>query len=302
MTPANWRVKISYERQNLRRGDRRRGAFTLLEMLIVIAIISLLMAITMPVLINVRRNSRKMLSSSNQCQIVRALNLYASDNENRYPESVATIGSPTEWCWQAPFVLTGINSHAPKTYYAMSEYLRGYIDDASIMFCPSAPKKYKYLQQSWDAGENWHNPDTWLPWVKGTYCFWWDYTGLLENDLFEGPRNLFGNIGTSKMMVSCYFGYDNWRSEGSFGSCEKFDYAQLVPEKPSSSAYWSRDRNASFDLEDIKIKFRAGFTDGHVETFNASDTVELRVIVDRHTLEPHTYGPGSFFIPTQALH
>ncbi len=270
-------------------------------MLIVIAIISLLMAITMPVLINVRRNSRKMLSSNNQRQIVNALNLYASDNETRNPESVATIGSRTNWNWQAPFVITGIETHAPKTHYAMGDYLREYAD-ALIMVCPSAPQKFKHLQQAWDAGENWHNPDTWLPWVKGIYCFWWDYTGLLENGLFEGPRNLFGNIGTSKMMVSCYFGYDNWRSPGAFGSCEEFDAAQLVPERPSSSAYWSRERNASFDLEDIKIKFRAGFSDGHVETFNASDTVELRVIRDRHNLEPYTYGPGTFFIPRQALH
>ena len=86
-----------------------------------------------------------MLGMRNQRQIINALESFALENDDGYPESVATIGHGKNWNWQAPFVMTGIQSHAPHTYYAMSEYLREYVDDASIMFCPSAPKKYKYL-------------------------------------------------------------------------------------------------------------------------------------------------------------
>jgi hypothetical protein len=264
-----------------------------------VGIVSLLTAISLPILINVRRRALTMHGMKNQRQIVDGVNFYAMDNENRYPPSVATIGSTANWNWQAPFVLTGIDTHAANPHRAMSEYLRGYITDARTMFCPNAPKRYKYLQQAWDAGDAWNNPDTLFPrdWIKGSYCFYWNYTGLLQNRLFKGPRCLFGERGQSKLLVSCYFGYNNWRSPNAFGSCEGFKGADITPERPESSAYWSRDAADGFDLHTIEVELHAGYTDGHVEKFTPADVTTMKVILNRFTYEPYEYGPGYFYLP-----
>jgi prepilin-type N-terminal cleavage/methylation domain-containing protein len=279
--------------------------FTLIELLVVLAIISVLMGIFVPALEKARRRARTMLGASNQNQIVRALNLYAIDNDNRYPPSVATIGL-TAWTWKEPFVLTALESDAPGPHRAVSEYIGEYIQDASIMSCPSAPKEYKYLQRAWDAGDQWKHPDDWHleDWLFGTYNFYWNYTGLLEDGLFKGPRNLLGGRGQSELLVSCYFGYDHWRSQGSYGSCEKFRGAGVTLEDKTSSAYWSRAKTDSFNLDTVEIKLQAGYADGHVESFTASDVVTMKVINFRTTNPPtpHTYGPGDFYLPIDALY
>jgi prepilin-type N-terminal cleavage/methylation domain-containing protein len=282
---------------------KKPKGFTLVELLVVLAIISVLMAILLPVLAKARHQARTIRGMSNQRQIINAVNFYAMDHRNRYPPSVATIGSDWNWNWQAPFVLTSIDTHAAKPHRAVSEYLRSYIADASIMFCPNAPQKYKYLQQAWDAGDDWNNPDTWPPkdWVKGTFCFYWNYTGLLEGRLFRGPRNLLGGRGQSELLVSCYFGYDHWRSPDAYGSCEKFKRADVTPERCTSSAYWSRLKSDSFNFNTIDIKLHSGYTDGHVESFTASEVVTMKVIKDRFTNEPYDYGPGDFYLPINGL-
>lgn len=287
--------------------QKGRGAFTLIELLVVVAITSVLMAVFVPALAKARRRARSMLGASNQKEIVRALNLYAIDNDNRYPESVATIGSATNWNWQGPFVLTNIGSRAPHLHRAMSEYLGEYIEDADIMVCPNAPKKYKHLQRAWDAGDHWDNPDSplpgpWADWVKGSYCFYWNYTGLLEDRLFEGPRKLLGGRRQSALLVSCYFGYDHWRSPGAFGSCEKFAAARIIPEETASSAYWSQLKTDTFHLYTINVNLRAGYADGHVDNFAGSEVVTMKVIKERFANEPYDYGPGDFYLPISALH
>ena len=258
----------------------------------------------MPVLIKVRRQGRKVLGMRNQRQIISALGSFALDNDEGYPESVATIGHDENWNWQAPTVLTSIESRAPHIHRAMSEYLGSYITKASTTFCPNAPRKYKYLQQAWDAGDDWNNPDTWLPsdWVKGTYCFYWNYTGLIGGQLFQGPQDSLGGQWQSKLLISCYFGYDLYRSPGAYGSCERFRKASVVSEETASSAYWSRLKSDGTNLDTICIKPLAGYTDGHVQSYDPSEAITMKVIKDRFTNEPYNYGPGDFYLPRNGLH
>ena len=150
------------------------------------------------------------------------------------------------------------------------------------MSCPDAPREHKYLQQAWDAGEDWGNPDS--PTIEGplagTYCFYWNYVGFLggRRGLFIGPRGASGGYGHSKLLVSCYFGYDHWRSRNMLSSCEKFRKASLTEETWYSSAYWSGlNSNASLDM--LKMKLHAGYTDGHVENYCSSEVVPMEVIM-----------------------
>ncbi|UCG55886.1 MAG: hypothetical protein JSU70_13560 [Phycisphaerales bacterium] len=114
------------------------------------------------------------------------------------------------------------------------------------MSCPSVPRKYKYLQQAWDAGDDWDNPETTFPSdpVLGSYCFYWNYMGFLGYDEppFRGPQNSLGGRVRSTLIVSDYFGYDHHQSPGAYGSCEKLKGGSFTPGTEVSSAYWSRHR------------------------------------------------------------
>lgn len=284
---------------------RNRG-FTLIELLVVISVISVMAGILLPVLSKARHQARKLLGANNQHQVVRAVSFFAADNDQKYPESVATIGAEW-WNWQEPMMLTGYRARSPRMHRSMSAYLRGYIEDADTMYCPNAPRRYKYLQEVWNAGDDWDNPQT-TPVkdpVSGTYCFYWNYTGYLEERdyLFKGARNSAGGNWQSKLLVSDYFGYDHQRNPNSYGSCERFPGASITEGTLLSSAYWSDKGSVVQSAPDIKLQ--AGYSDGHVENFSASDTVAMRVIKVPETSEPYPggdgVGPGVFYLPRQAL-
>src|SRR5438093_9568279 len=65
-------------------GLRRRG-FTLVELLVVIAMIVILAALLSPVFVQVRARARQATCTSNLEQIARAGMLYLQDNDERFP-------------------------------------------------------------------------------------------------------------------------------------------------------------------------------------------------------------------------
>lgn len=290
----------------MKEGRVEDRGFTLIELLVVISIISLLMGILVPVLSKVRRQVRAMKGMSNQKEIASVLNIFASDNDDRYPASVAVVGDRTSWNWSDPTRLAGAKDHTPAAHRAMSEYLRSYVPDAGTFYCPSAPYRHKYLQQAWDAGDQWDNPDTPVSGdlMGGTYCFYWNYRGYLpERDaVFTGPWGpASGGRRFSKLLVTDYFGYDHWRMEMAYGSCEPFRGAGVTPETSLLSAYWSRTNPAQSTPE---FRLRAAYTDGHVETYSPTDVVPMKVSVTPDGTQPYPDGMGfgTFFLPTGALH
>jgi prepilin-type N-terminal cleavage/methylation domain-containing protein len=283
-----------------------KSGFTLIELLTVMFIITILIGISLPVISKVRQHARSVTGMNNHHQVAGGVSCYAVDNDEKYPESVATIGSGSNWNWQEPTVITSIESRAPHLHRAMSEYLKNYIGNASTMFCPSSPRQYSYLQQAWDAGDEWNHPNTLYrrDWLKGSYCFYWNYTGLLEgqDELFVGPKSTYDSRREcSRLLMSCYLGYDCFRSLGAFGSCERFERASVTPEHIISSAYWSRLKTGSFDLDNINLGLHATYVDGHTETYKPCDTVPMLIIKSCYTNSSYEFGPGTYYIPRSAL-
>jgi hypothetical protein len=165
--------------------------------------------------------------------------------------------------------------------------------------------EYKYLQESWEAGDDWDNADTSFPSdpVTGTYCFFWNYTGFLVDKPypFKGPGSSADGRGRSTLLVSDYFGYDHWRSPASYGSCEKFNGASVVEETWLLSAYWTIDGNRGRD--GIDIKPRAGYTDGHVAIYAADEAITMKVSITADGTAPYPdgMGAGDFYLPADCL-
>lgn len=112
---------------------RSASAFTLVELLVVISIIVLLAALTLPVLDRAQRSARTTQCVSNVSQIVKAIYYYAQDNGNllpntyRYVTPSGALSTQPTWVQSAPRVQAG----APQ-----AGQLWAYYRSEKLMLCP----------------------------------------------------------------------------------------------------------------------------------------------------------------------
>ena len=96
-----------------------RHGFTLVEILIVLAIVMIIGAILLPVFSSARETARRASCSSNLKQIGVAISLYAADNSRFYPH---TDNQTTGW----------------KAECAWAERILRYVKSPSVFECPTA--------------------------------------------------------------------------------------------------------------------------------------------------------------------
>jgi prepilin-type processing-associated H-X9-DG protein/prepilin-type N-terminal cleavage/methylation domain-containing protein len=110
----------------------RRRDFTLLEILVVLAIIALLAALILPTLSRVRESGRAISCTSNLKQIGLALMQYAEDYNGYHPVAGATIA------WDAI---------DPATHnHGWMQQIQAYLKDQQVLHCPSdGASKYSYF-------------------------------------------------------------------------------------------------------------------------------------------------------------
>jgi prepilin-type N-terminal cleavage/methylation domain-containing protein/prepilin-type processing-associated H-X9-DG protein len=111
------------DRRDASRGARPRAGFTLVELLVVMAVIAVLAALLFPVLAQARERARQTACLSNLRQIARAQLLYMQDWDERFPH----------WFFPAP------PRPAPFGEFAYwTEYFQPYLRSPAVFHCPSA--------------------------------------------------------------------------------------------------------------------------------------------------------------------
>jgi len=108
---------------------RLRGAFTLIELLTVIAIIGILAALIFPTVGKVRETAQRTVDANNLREIVKAAQIYAADNNDRLPDPQALQAqNPAPLTGgQGPFLWAGILAQ------------RGILTDPTFYFAKNDP-------------------------------------------------------------------------------------------------------------------------------------------------------------------
>src|SRR5258706_5928288 len=82
---------------------RRRGAFTLVELLVVIGIIALLISILLPALAKARKSATKIKCANNLRSVGQLFYTYAASNRGYLPCGTKTkTPAPSNWLWDVP--------------------------------------------------------------------------------------------------------------------------------------------------------------------------------------------------------
>ncbi|MBL4810125.1 MAG: DUF1559 domain-containing protein [Phycisphaerales bacterium] len=146
-------------------GQTRPSGFTLIDVLVSIAVIAILIGIMLPSISKVRESARKVICSSDMRQIGLGMNLYAEDNKSILPSSVFLDDDGGRFA-QPLFpqlmdtIRTNEDQYADRQWGQWDGlgllFYKGYISAPGVYYCPSHTGSHtldKYEDQ-WNLNES----------------------------------------------------------------------------------------------------------------------------------------------------
>ena len=116
----------------------RRGGFTLVELLVVVAIIALLVSILLPTLGRAKEQARIVSCMSNLRSLGLSFAFYSNENNDWYPAGAGYGGSQYSYTWDS--------------------ILRPYYDNIGLIHCPSDKLVREYLTWMEEKDDDWCHP------------------------------------------------------------------------------------------------------------------------------------------------
>ena len=117
----------------LRAGQRpRRAGFTLVELLVVVAIVGVLVALLLPAIHSARESARRMTCQSNLKQVGIAMELYLDTHRDEFPEMA---------------LVPSITPEKPTMFQVLGPFIE---QNQSVLACPSDSTYYVQEGQSYE--------------------------------------------------------------------------------------------------------------------------------------------------------
>ncbi|MBL8877755.1 MAG: DUF1559 domain-containing protein [Phycisphaerales bacterium] len=251
-------------------------AFTLVELLVVVAIIALLMAMLLPALSAARQRAKSAVCLSNLHQLGHAIHMYATDY-NGYAMPLAYFDSAEPTYWWGKDEATGVNP----TFGFVWPYLRSDLRAWGVYECPSQP------QGSYDAQQGQGGVITSTYGYNGYYLSprytpgWYGQIGHRPWQRIETARQTGRVIAFADSMLDM---------SGELRNCALIDPPLLYSR---GSGRWQENLNPTTSFRHTR-RANAVLLDGHAEDFAHT---RGRLTSPRFMIGSITTEPDPFYVP-----
>jgi prepilin-type N-terminal cleavage/methylation domain-containing protein len=248
--------------------DKKDFAFTLVELLVVIAVIAILAALLLPALSSAKANAKRTACMNNLKQLATAWTIYNGDNDGRIPSCVPFftrgVGNPNAWILGVSFPTNWPNPFGEVDFGVLDATNQNAISRGVLFPCSKSSEIYRCPADSREEnGVSYVRSYSMNNWMNGIpYASWNKSLGL------DTSNRLFMNEASISAPSQFFVFIDEDRST-------------------INDAMFVTIMNPAEGFEDLparrhKTGYPLSFVDGHAEVFrfinDKEDLVKLRSV------------------------